>query len=115
MVLVIAGSRGLEVKPSRITSVLESLGWWPDQVLSGGARGIDRCGERWARSREVPVVVVAADWDRLGRAAGPVRNGEMARLATHLLAFWDTKSRGTADMISKMSELGKPYHVVRCP
>jgi hypothetical protein len=36
----------------------------------------------------------------------------MADYADALLAFWDTESRGTRDMISRMRALGKPTHVV---
>ena len=46
-----------------------------------------------------------ADWDKYGKAAGYKRNGEMARNADALIAFWDGKSRGTKHMI----DLAKKY------
>lgn len=45
-----------------------------------------------------------ADWNKHGRAAGPIRNEEMAQYADALIAFWDGKSRGTKSMISLATE-----------
>lgn len=39
--------------------------------------------------------------DKHGKMAGPIRNLEMAKYADGLIAFWDGKSRGTRDMITK--------------
>ena len=38
-----------------------------------------------------------ADWEKHGRGAGFVRNKQMAEYATHLLAFWDGKSKGNRE------------------
>jgi len=69
------------------------------EVVSGGARGADTLGERWARERGTALKLFPAQWDTLGKSAGYRRNEEMAQYATHLVAFWDRKSRGTAHMI----------------
>lgn len=39
------------------------------------------------------------------------RNHAMGNTATHLIAFWDNKSRGTKDMVNYMTKLGKPVKV----
>lgn len=49
------------------------------EVVSGRARGADTCGEEWARKRGLPVTPFPANWKLHGRAAGPIRNEEMAR------------------------------------
>ena len=77
-------------------------------IVSGGARGADRLGERYAKERGYPVIMKLADWDKLGKRAGYVRNEEMAKIATHLVAFHDGVSRGTAHMIS----LGRKYNLI---
>ncbi len=68
-------------------------------IVSGGARGVDKMGERYAQERGIPCVIFKADWDNLGKSAGYKRNQEMADYASHLIAFWDGKSRGTKHMI----------------
>jgi hypothetical protein len=74
-------------------------------VLHGGARGADRLAELWAAARGVPCVAVPADWRRLGRAAGPVRNRAMLALGVDLvLAF--PGGPGTAGLIALAREAG---------
>lgn len=46
----------------------------PSFVLSGGAKGADLLAEAWRRERGFVGRVEQADWDRLGRKAGRVRN-----------------------------------------
>ena len=68
-------------------------------VVSGGARGADTLGERYAAERGLEVRRFPANWDKHGRSAGYIRNAEMADYADCLVAFWDGKSRGTKHMI----------------
>jgi hypothetical protein len=82
-------------------------------VLSGGAQGADAFGEWWARNRSLPLEIDLANWDRDGKLAGMIRNERMTARATHLVSFWDGKSRGTAHMLQCMRNAGKPVHVVR--
>jgi len=72
------------------------------QVVTGKATGADTHGEAWARADGlVPVVEFPADWDTHGKAAGPIRNQQMADYADALLLAWDGKSAGSADMMHK--------------
>jgi hypothetical protein len=43
-------------------------------VVSGGARGADTLAEEWAKAAGLPTTVYHADWGKLGRKAGPIRN-----------------------------------------
>ncbi len=45
-------------------------------------------------------------WDIHGKSAGHIRNAEMADYADALIAFWDGKSRGTANMIENARKRG---------
>lgn len=81
-------------------------------VISGTARGADRLGERYARERGFLIQKFPADWDRDGNAAGPIRNAKMADNADALIAFWDGKSRGTANMIETAKSRGLMVRVV---
>ena len=80
------------------------------KVVSGGARGADHFGERWARSRGVELVVINANWRTLGRRAGPFRNEMMASYAQALVAF--PGGKGTRDMIGRAHQHGLVVHVI---
>lgn len=85
-------------------------------VIEGGQRtynndhqpigGIDYLAMRWARENRIMHRRVKARWDLHGRAAGPIRNREMARLATQLIAIPDSESKGTVDMIRAAQDAG---------
>ena len=82
-------------------------------IISGGASGADRLGERYAKARGLALSVQPADWEKHGRGAGFIRNGEMLVECDAVVAFWDGKSRGTAHMIRETEKSGKPYRVIR--
>lgn len=75
------------------------------EIISGGARGADKIGEMFAKKFNVKLTIFPAQWDTYGKAAGMIRNKEMADYATKdsdraiLFAFWDGQSRGTKGMI----------------
>jgi hypothetical protein len=83
------------------------------EVVSGGCKGPDTFGENWARSKGIPVKVFPADWAKHGRAAGPIRNGEMADYADALIVFWDGYSRGTMNMLEHARKQGLAFTIHR--
>ncbi len=86
------------------------------EIVSGGARGADKIGERIAEHSRIPCKVISADWDQYGRSAGYRRNAEMADYAGSeggLLAFWDGNSKGTKHMIDTATRKGMVVKVIR--
>lgn len=81
-------------------------------ILSGHASGADTLGEHYAQERGLECELHPADWKAHGRAAGPIRNKEMAEVADALIAFWDGQSRGTASMINLAKSKGLKVAVV---
>ena len=77
----------------------------PTAIISGIARGADTLG--------IQVLEFPADWERLGRRAGMVRNLQMLDAADAVVAFWDGQSRGTAHTIGEAKKRGLPLRVVR--
>lgn len=71
------------------------------EIISGTANGADKFGERFAEEFEIQVKKFPANWNRDGKAAGPIRNEEMAKYAAgqFCICFWDGTSRGTKNMI----------------
>ena len=89
MRLIIAGSRTctddqllcqtLAPEHARITT-----------IITGGARGADQLGYRWAWKPQVTPQLFRADWERFGKSAGVRWNHQMAQAGDMLLAFWVT-------------------------
>jgi len=69
------------------------------EVVSGGAKGADQGGEFWARLNGIPISSKKPDWTKHGRAAGPIRNEEMAKYAEACVLF--PGGKGTADMAAR--------------
>lgn len=83
-------------------------------ILSGMADGADTMGYLTAQDRGIPYMEYPAEWERYGkRLAGKLRNQKMADDATHLLAFWDGRSTGTKDMITRAKYMRLHTTVVR--
>ena len=101
-----------QFKPSEVT------------IISGKADGADSLGEIFANKYHFPIIESPAKWDDLDNPirliktrrdgtkynalAGPIRNEEMAKIATHLIAFFDGSSSGTKSMIG----LGEKYNLI---
>jgi hypothetical protein len=112
MRVIVAGSRGI-TDLSVVREALERSGFEVTEVVSGGARGVDRLGEELAREMGLPCRVFPAEWSSHGRSAGVLRNRRMAEYADALVAVWDGRSRGTANMIREAGERGLAVYVHR--
>ena len=82
-------------------------------ILSGHASGADALGENFATDHNLQCELYPADWKRHGKAAGPIRNAEMAEVADALIAFWDGQSHGTKSMIELAKRKGLQVAVIR--
>lgn len=113
MRLIIAGSRGASEADVRAALCRCPWSGFVSAVVSGGARGADAWGERWASERMIEVLRFNAEWERFGKRAGPIRNEAMARSAEALIAVWDGESRGTSNMIERARQNGLRVFVWR--
>lgn len=114
MKVIIAGGRDFK----DFTEVVAAAQTWEYrhnvelEVVCGEARGADTLGRKWAEKEGRVVHSFPADWAKHGRAAGPIRNAEMADFAKGLIAFWDGKSRGTGGMIKLAKAKGLIVEVI---
>lgn len=107
---IVAGSRGI-LNYMDVVNAIHDAPWEISEVVCGGAVGPDSLGERWARVNNIPVKMMKADWNKYGKAAGPIRNTEMAEYADRAIVVWDGESPGSKHMIKEMNRLGKKVHV----
>ena len=116
MKLAIVGSRNYSNYTQACQQIDIALSQWSKspsdvtEVVSGGAAGADKMAERWARERGIPVKVFKPDWDKHGKAAGPLRNQSIIEYATHVVAFPSREGRGTQDSISRAKKLNRMLH-----
>jgi hypothetical protein len=84
-------------------------------LVNGGAPGADTLASNWAITRGIAVSVYRADWEKYGRAAGPIRNQEMldSEKPDAVLAF--PGGRGTADMVARAKLFGVRLIREFCP
>lgn len=115
--LIIAGSRGFddyELLKESVLRLIEVNDIKLDDliIISGNARGADLLGEQFALEMDLPVQRYIADWHQYGKSAGYRRNEEMAKIGTHLIAFWDCESKGTKHMIDLANKYGLYINIV---
>lgn len=83
------------------------------EIIEGCAPGADSAASDWATSRGQAVHHYPADWDRHGKAAGPIRNRQMleeGKPDTVIAFFTDRNnpSRGTSHMVNIARAAGVP-------
>lgn len=115
MKIIVAGSRDFD-DYERLARLMDRLTapYVDVVVLSGAAKGADALGERWAFGWMWTVMRFHADWNRHGKAAGPIRNQEMVDAADAAVFFWKGGSKGTADCIARAKKKGIRTKVVEC-
>jgi hypothetical protein len=111
MIVCVSGSRGINSKEVIERAILAS-GWNVEIMLVGDARGVDYQAKHYAIRNGIGYGVFPANWKKLGKRAGYVRNVHMIRLAGGLVAVWDEESRGTLHTIR--AALKKNCHIVVC-
>lgn len=82
------------------------------QIISGGAKGADSLGERWAKDKKIQTKIFYPDWGKYGKTAGLVRNHDIISNSDCVIAFWDGKSTGTKHSISLCKESKKPIKII---
>ncbi len=108
MRIAIVGSRN-------ITSLnLEEFVSQGDEIVSGGAVGVDSCAAEYARKTGLKLTEFLPQYTLYGRAAPIVRNKKIVDYADKIIIFWNGVSKGTLSVIKYAQKTGKPYEVILC-
>lgn len=111
--VIIAGGRDLPICTfvlEKTQRLLDKLPKDDVELITGTAKGADQIAYKF--SDKYPVKEFPADWNQFGKAAGHIRNKEMAEYGTHLILFWDGKSKGSANMLKEAKTANLKYKVV---
>lgn len=130
MILLISGSRSIDDTEIFKRAVHEFMkhefaGEYPlplnkiiEEIVSGNARGIDATAERFAKKQGIYLAIFPANWEKDGKAAGPIRNITMAEYGLIMSNRFDKELRllaipfpgvvggGTNHMITTCENLG---------
>lgn len=113
-IVVIAGSRNAANAVQAVAGAFYKSPWGNRRkvkVISGGGGNIDKAAERFAGDMRFTFQEYPADWNKHGKAAGPIRNRQMAAVAHAGVVVWDGESRGTLNMLTELVKRGKPVYV----
>ncbi|MCH5297922.1 MAG: DUF2493 domain-containing protein [Ruminococcus sp.] len=107
MKVAIIGSRSLT-----INNLGDYLPKNTTEIVSGGARGIDRCARVYANAHNIKLTEFLPEYERYGRSAPLRRNLKITGYADTVLAFWDGKSNGTRFVIENCKRENIPIKVI---
>jgi hypothetical protein len=82
-------------------------------IVSGGAKGADSLGQRYADSNKIPTKIFLPNWTLHGKAAGFIRNRDIIENSDYCIAFWDGTSKGTLSSIELAKKKGILVKVVQ--
>jgi hypothetical protein len=117
MKIIIAGGRfyNFTIRSAIAIDIINTLYGPITEIVSGSCTGADKGGESYAKLRGIDLKIFKADWNRNGKAAGPIRNKKMAEYADGVVLF--PGGRGTQSMYNeakkakiKIFDLRNLYH-----
>jgi len=106
MKVAVIGSRTLSVN-----NLAKYLPPETEEIVSGGARGIDTCAKRFALESGIRLKEFLPDYDKYQRAAPIMRNRQIVEYADQVVAFWDGRSHGTKFVVEYCQRIGKKVTV----
>lgn len=106
MKIAVIGSRNLTVD-----NLGDYLPVGTEEIVSGGARGIDTSAREYARRAGLRLTEFLPDYDRYGKYAPLRRNLQIIDYADEVYAFWDGKSSGTKYVIEHCRKKNKKCRI----
>ena len=107
MKVAIIGSRGINIE-----NLGDYLPEGTDEIVSGGAKGVDTCAREYANTHGINLTEFLPQYKLYGRGAPLKRNLQIIEYADTVLAFWDGESKGTAYVIENCKKLSKEARVI---
>jgi hypothetical protein len=113
--LLVCGSRSIRDRgwcERQVEEFIRETAFPMAELVSGGAHGVDRIIETWAKKLGVTVKRFLPNYHRHGKGAPLVRNREMIAYADACLALWDGVSCGTLFTIDNAKAAKMPTTVI---
>lgn len=84
-----------------------------DEIITGGAKGVDKIAEDFAKKRGIKCTIILPNYKRYQRSAPIIRNNQILQECNGVLVIWDGKSKGTEYTINKAKREEKKIFVVK--
>lgn len=81
-------------------------------IISGGAKGADSLGEKFADDNKINKIIFYPEWNKYGKKAGYLRNINIVENSDYIIAFWNGKSKGTEHSINLAKKYNKKIKIV---
>jgi hypothetical protein len=102
-----------------VDKIIETYGI-PKFIVSGGHTdkygnnkpGTDTLAWLYSERNRIPIIEHEADWNKYGKAAGPIRNKLIVKDSDFLIAFVSPSSVGTLNTINLANNKGIRVHIV---
>ena len=79
-------------------------------IIHGGAKGIDSLAGTYAQLRNLPETIIRPNYEKFGKAAPMIRNGDLVQQAEAVLCVYSQdaiRKGGTGDTYRKSVKAGK--------
>lgn len=106
MRIAVIGSRNLTV-----TNLEKYLPNGVDELVSGGAKGIDSCAKKYALKNGLKLTEFLPQYNVYGKYAPLHRNMQIITYSDEVIAFWDGASHGTKYVIEHCKKQKKKVTV----
>lgn len=110
MKIAIVGSRSISISTSDIEKYISQN----DEIVSGGARGVDTTASEYAKINGLKLTEFLPEYSLYRRAAPIIRNKKIVDYADKIIVFWNGSSKGTLSVIKYAQKIGKPCEIVIC-
>lgn len=118
MKIIVCGGRHFydyELLKRKIQTVINMhhLKYEDIEIVSGHCEGADMLGEKYAQEFGASITIFPAQWEKYGRAAGPIRNKQMVDYIKEdenplVIAFTSPRTKGTRNTIKEAKKLNIP-------
>lgn len=109
--IAVVGSRKFE-NYAQLERVLDGYFRYDDEIVSGGAIGVDTFAQRYAKEHGFDISIKYPKYQRFGRGATFERNKRIAQASSLVLAFYAKghfQEGGTANTVEWARKLGIPF------
>ena len=108
MKIAVVGSRNLNISDYELDKFISEN----DEIVSGGASGIDACARKYAENKGLKLTEFLPRYALYGRAAPIIRNRQIVDYADKIIVFWNGSSKGSLSVIKYAEKIGKPCEVI---
>lgn len=133
MKLFISGSKSISILSDEVKAILDAHIAMDTEFLVGDCYGVDTAVQKYLDSKGYRNVTIYCSGETprnnfapsakvcscaetakglTGNAFQYVKDIQMAQDCETALMIWDGKSKGTAENIRRMKEMGKPYRII---